>query len=532
MSERQLGTAPSSPLDIATKEYVDAGVEKFYDLGLVSGSVSLSLSNGTLQECKLSLSYSLTASDPDVCTFTLPTMPAGTTLTLIVKQPTVGTGNGRWAVGDVTFPNVRWAGGVAPTLTRALRVADIFTFTSDGTSIFGSVTQGHIYHPPYEYSAPLAQPRRQKGTANPTLVEDGPNFLTPLDVARAYQLPNLDGTGVTVGCINFEGPPNIPTLQAYANYMGIDKTLNVQLIYMPGAESQALNPSDSEAMLDTEVLTSLVPGATHKVYMSLNDLDSFLDTMRRALSECDVVSSSWYFNETDPFDHLVSFGVWQGSPPIESIVEAEDILREARKRNVSFFQASGDWGSDVWTPYNTSLMPWHASPRRTGVPKSCPSAVSVGQTSLHLSNDGIRTSEQAANRTPTSSSGGYSVVFPDTMVPVVSAFGDFQQGYAILRSDGSWSFYSSTSGAAPTMAAVHARLIQSRGSRFDFMDFALANPGAFYDVTSGTNRAPGTSAGEGGNGAFLCKPGRDLVTGIGTPDGPAMVAALTNWSNA
>lgn len=530
----------------------------FYNIGAVSDSYSVDLADGTIQECTLTPSYSKVFSDypfqaatntygPNNCVFTLPAIPAGTTLTLIVKQPIVGVGYGRWAVVNASFPGVIWKNGATPFSTLALRTADVFTFTSDGTTIWGDYTQGHIYHPPYDYARPLVE-RRGKGSANPTLyypTGGGLQFLTPRDVATAYGIPldELDGTGVTVGCVQLEGPPDIPMLQAYCNYMGINKTLDIEVIYMPGAESQASQKTMSvECALDMCVLTSLLPGAKHKVYVSLNNWDATLEVQKRALDECDLVSYSWLGTELGLRQGLSNDLILGRS--LEGIYGHEQSLREARSRGVSFFVSSGDFGSDVWGPgyWNRALTPWHENPRTLGVPANCPSAVSVGMTALHLDENGIRTSEEAYMVGTESSTGGYSYIFPDTMCPVVSCFGYYSQGFFIVLSNRTWVSYSSTSGSCPFMAAVHAKMIQLKGHRFDFMNFALANPGAFHDITTGLLVTPGipinpatgptaTVTGvTGTNGAFNTKVGRDLVTGIGSPNWPAMVAALENWN--
>jgi kumamolisin len=109
-------------------------------------------------------------------------------------------------------------------------------------------------------------------------------------------------------------------------------------------------------------------------------------------------------------------------------------------------------------------------------------------------------------------------MFPNVSAPVVSCFGDFTQGYAV-PSTGAWANYASTSGATPFMAAVHARLVQYAGAPFDFMNFALACPEAFNDIATGSN------------GAYTAGVGRDMVTGIGSPNGPAMLSALDAYLN-
>ena len=506
---RSAGSSTINGLLSGGAAYTSGG---FYQIGTVGSAYTIDLQNGFTQECTLS--------GNQTCVFTLPSMPAGTSFKLVVKQPAVGavpTVNGgvgnqatnEYRVGFATFPGVRWRGST-PAVTAAFRVADIFTFTSDGTDVWGTASQGHVYAAPFGYSAPLG-PRGRKGSSQATYALDGAEFWTPLDIAKAYQIPDGDGTGVTVGCIQFQGQPNVPVLQAYMNYLGISDTPNIQITTLTGG-STALT-DNGEAMLDMCVLVALLPKATHKVYMAPNSAQGMLDATALALSECDVVTSSWSFNE------LMTYSDSALQLPLSTMTAMEDILRTGRKRGASFFTSSGDWGSDNWQYYDPKgIMPWRAQPLNLGFPSACPSAVSVGCTLLHMDSSGIRTSEEAVKYAPIYAGGGISTVFPDTKVPFCSAFGEFMQGFAVVVNDGSWSMMSSTSGSTPFMAAVHARMIQTKGTRFDFMDFALSNQSAFFDITTGTN------------GAYNSGTGRDLVTGIGTPNGPAMWSALSGWS--
>lgn len=86
---------------------------------------TLSLTNGTFQ----------TVTMTGNCTFTMPTATAGKSFILICTQD--GTGS-RTAV----FTSVKFAGGVAPTLTTtATTGVDILTFVANGTSWFGTYAQ-------------------------------------------------------------------------------------------------------------------------------------------------------------------------------------------------------------------------------------------------------------------------------------------------------------------------------------------------------------------------------------------------------
>jgi len=100
-------------------------VETVVAIGNSGTTQTLSLTNGTVQ----------TVTMTGNCTFTMPTATAGKSFILIATQD--GTGS-RTAV----FTSVKFAGGVAPTLTTtATTGVDILTFVANGTSWFGTYTQ-------------------------------------------------------------------------------------------------------------------------------------------------------------------------------------------------------------------------------------------------------------------------------------------------------------------------------------------------------------------------------------------------------
>jgi kumamolisin len=96
----------------------------------------------------------------------------------------------------------------------------------------------------------------------------------------------------------------------------------------------------------------------------------------------------------------------------------------------------------------------------------------------------------------------------------VSAVADPQTGYRV-RVDGTDMVIGGTSAVAPLWAALVARLAQATGRRFGLLQPALyAQAGAFRDITSGTN------------GTYHAGPGWDPCTGLGSPNGTALLAAL------
>jgi kumamolisin len=78
-----------------------------------------------------------------------------------------------------------------------------------------------------------------------------------------------------------------------------------------------------------------------------------------------------------------------------------------------------------------------------------------------------------------------------------------------------------TSAVAPLWSALIARLAQATGTRFGLIQtllYAGVSPGkdvpGFHDITSGNN------------GAYEAGPGWDSCSGLGSPDGTALLSRL------
>jgi kumamolisin len=105
-------------------------------------------------------------------------------------------------------------------------------------------------------------------------------------------------------------------------------------------------------------------------------------------------------------------------------------------------------------------------------------------------------------------------------VPDVAGNADPTTGYQIY-SDGKPQIVGGTSAAAPLWSALISRLAQATGKRFGLIQpllYAGITPGAdvpgFRDITSGNN------------GAYAAGPGWDACSGLGSPDGTALLTGL------
>ena len=101
-------------------------------------------------------------------------------------------------------------------------------------------------------------------------------------------------------------------------------------------------------------------------------------------------------------------------------------------------------------------------------------------------------------------------------VPDVSADADPASGYLVLV-DGASTVIGGTSAAAPLWAGLFARINQSIGKPAGYLNpliYPAAAEKTFRDITSGTN------------GGYSAAPGWDPCTGLGSPNGSALLAAL------
>jgi len=106
-----------------TNPTINNYTEGLVAIGNTGTAQTLSLTNGTVQ----------TATLTGNCTFTMPTATAGKSFLLFLS-----TGAGGFTG---TFTSVKWSGGTAPTITTTASKVDILTFTSDGTSWYGTAVQ-------------------------------------------------------------------------------------------------------------------------------------------------------------------------------------------------------------------------------------------------------------------------------------------------------------------------------------------------------------------------------------------------------
>jgi kumamolisin len=129
---------------------------------------------------------------------------------------------------------------------------------------------------------------------------------------------------------------------------------------------------------------------------------------------------------------------------------------------------------------------------------------------------------------PASAAGGSgigSATEPGRGVPDVAGNADPYSGYQVVV-DGKPQPIGGTSAVAPLWAGLIARLAQASGTRF-----GLLQPLLYAGITPGVYVAGFRDIVEGTNGSYKAGPGWDACTGLGSPNGTALLARLSPTAN-
>lgn len=345
-----------------------------------------------------------------------------------------------------------------------------------------------------------------------------PASFTPVDLARLYDFPDGDGAGQCIAIIELGGGYRDSDLSAYFKKLGVKAPTVVSVGVDDAKNAPTGNPNgpDGEVTLDIEIAGAIAPGARIAVYFAPNSDAGFVDAVNRALHDStnqpSVISISWGGPESN----------WSS----QSISAFNAVLQSAAALGVTVCAASGDSGSSDGASDGSDHVDF---------PASSPYVLGCGGTSLTGSASGIG-SEVVWNDGDQGGSGGGGVssVFALPVwqkglsvtrngrhvalakrgVPDVAGDASPQTGYEVLI-DGEETVVGGTSAVAPLWAALIARINALNGSPAGFVNPKLYKAQtAFHDIT------------EGNNGTFSASAGWDACTGLGSPDGGKIAAAL------
>ncbi len=379
--------------------------------------------------------------------------------------------------------------------------------------------QFRIATPPPEAATPGAG---TPGAAAPGAAAPGAGY-TPPQLGQAYAFPTgTDGTGQSVALVELGGGYAQSDLDAYFTGLGLG-TPAVSAVGVDGGVNRAgTDPhgADGEVLLDIEVAGALAPKATLVVYFAPNTDRGFLDAVATAVHATPT-----------PTAVSISWGQSEDAWTAQARTALDQAFIDAAALGVSVCVASGDNGSSDGATDGAVHVDF---------PASSPHALACGGTTVQLdaANAPVRETvwNDGAGRGATG--GGVSDTFPlpswqgsvgvpnragggtGRGVPDVAGDADPATGYQVLV-DGRRLVIGGTSAVAPLWAALVCRLSQGLGRRLGLLHPALyahagtgLTPAGFRDVTTGSN------------GAYTAGPGWDPCTGLGAPDGQALLTAL------
>lgn len=319
--------------------------------------------------------------------------------------------------------------------------------------------------------------------------------------------------------IELGGGYNASDLGTFFKNLGITTPKVTAVPVDGGANSPTGDPSgaDGEVELDIEVAGAIAPAATIAAYFAPNTDQGFIDAVTAAVHDAtlkpSIISISW------------------GGPENSWTEQARDALnsacQDASTMGVTVLVASGDNGSSDGGSDNTATVDF---------PAASPFVVGCGGTKLSITSGKVGSEvawdELSAGEGATG--GGVSEVFalppfqsgakvpkaPNAFVgrgvPDVAGNADPETGYNVVV-DGQTTVIGGTSAVAPLWAGLFARINEALGANVGFVNTLLYSAKAeatFRDITSGSN------------GSYNAGPGWDACTGLGTPNGTALLAAL------
>ncbi|TVZ06138.1 peptidase S53 [Trebonia kvetii] len=368
-----------------------------------------------------------------------------------------------------------------------------------------------------------AEAEDETGAADPA-VKAGP--LTAPQVASFYQFPaGTDGSGQTVAIIELGGGFTQSDLSTYFSGLGL-AVPSVTAVGVDGSANTPGQDADGEVELDIQVVGGVAPGAAQVVYFGPNTDQGFIDAISDAVHGAPT-----------PIAVSISWGMSEDQWSQQSRAAMDSIFADAAALGVTVTVAAGDNGA--------SDDPGGQNSVHCDFPASSPNALAcggtklVGNTTSYAISSEVVWNELSSNEG--AGGGGVSDTFPlpayqqsagvpasangggsGRGVPDVAGNADPVTGYLVVV-DGRQQPIGGTSAVAPLWAGLIARLAQASGKRF-----GLFQPLLYSGVTAGVAALGFNDVVSGSNGAYHAGPGWDACTGLGSPDGTALLARLSS----
>ena len=413
------------------------------------------------------------------------------------------------------------ASGTVATIDHFLRTA-IHSYSFHGQTAIGNATRAHL--PPFLRGQVLAiaglntfgivRPADSGGASAPMTTSPGATGpFTPQELRTAYDLTpvlqdGITGSGETVAIID-AGTFSQSDVSTFNSTFGIQPPAPATVTPVDTGNDGSDSGWNFETTLDVEWAQSMAPGAAIDVYEIPDASDqSIID----ALAQIDQATAL-------PSVISMSFGGDENYDSASSLAAMNQLFEQAAAEGNTPVAASGDYG--------TCTDDWEDSCGVVQFPASDPYVTAVGGTQLTLNADNTVSDEVTWDAGGGASGGGYSDVFgspapavtgPARGVPDVAAVADDLQTYV----GGAWNPGAGTSYATPMWAGMIALAAQNKGASFGDLNPVLYGlpSSAFHDITTGSNALQGVSS------SYAAAAGWDAVTGLGSPDGYALVSDL------
>lgn len=345
----------------------------------------------------------------------------------------------------------------------------------------------------------------------------------PNNVASLYAFPtSVTGKGQCIALIELGGGYTPADTASAFETMGLTPPAVVTVSVDGGKNTPSPDDgADGEVALDIQVAGGAAPGARIAVYFAPNTDAGFVDAITSAVHDTtnrpSVISISW--------------GAPESGWTQQAIQSMNSALQDAATAGVSVFVASGD---------NLATDGVRDGKAHVDFPASSPWAIGCGGTSIAVSGSSI-TSESVWNDGNSGGGGGISDLFPvpsfqqKTKLPPSVNDGQTRRGVPDVAGDaapgtgyrvvvnGQTEVVGGTSAVAPLWAGLTALINEGASAPVGFfLPFLYTNATVLRQVTDGDNNPQGSDVG------YSAGPGWNACTGLGVPNGEALLAALRN----
>ncbi|MGD0599964.1 MAG: protease pro-enzyme activation domain-containing protein [Terriglobales bacterium] len=359
---------------------------------------------------------------------------------------------------------------------------------------------------------PMLKKRAAASAINSNATGSGPQgAYRPSDMRAAYYgSGSLTGAGQSVGLLEFDG---YKLADVNSDMGGESYTVPITNVLVDGA-SAGSDGDDGEQAIDIAQAIGMAPGLTSvRVYIaplssSIGDVDIF--NRMATDNKSKQLSCSWGWSPDDPSDD-------------------DPIFQEFAAQGQNLFVASGDSGK--YTGNNNTDESY---------PAESVYVVAVGGTDLTTNGAGGPWEAETAWSDSSGGPADNGFAIPSWQVGVANASNDASSTIRdlpdvaaeanfdnILCDDGTcyYNEYGGTSYAAPRwagyLALANQQNVTNHGTTLGYLNpliypiaFGASYDSNFHDITSGSNGYPAVT-------------GYDMVTGWGSPNGPALINTLT-----